>query len=720
MTRRNVRQLRRLAALHRVQTSYIDMHGRRRFASPEALLAVLQSLGAPLAGMGDVDDAIQARRDQIIGEWLPPVLVSWDGESDQVCIRIPSRAIPSHAIGPPSRCQVARLQYALHLENGDIWSGNVPADQARPLRHVTCGGVIAAVKAVLPPRTLPLGYHKLTVLIGSRAFHSSVIAAPRQSFHNADRDRRGWGVFAPTYSLQSERNWGVGDFTDAEALVSWAGEQGGSLFGTLPFLASYLDHPCDPSPYTPISRLFWNELFVDVTRLPELSACLPAQELIASPAYQSDLRALRAERLVDYRRAMQLKRDVLFLLSRHLRESGGMRYDAWRTHGERHPELRMYARFRAATTHEGDVWTRWPSQLHDGNFEDSDIDREEECYHLYAQFVASEQVEGLTKRCDAENVALYLDYPLGTHPEGFDTWRYRHLFALEATVGAPPDPVFTTGQNWGFHPLLPEEQRRDRYRYFASTLRHQMRHAGLLRLDHVMGLHRLYWIPKGFQKSEGVYVHSPSRELYAVLTLESHRTKTSLVGEDLGIVPGYVGQAMERHGLTGMNIAYWDLTSDPNGALQRMAERPKTVASLNTHDMFPFAAFWHALDADRRAELGMITQEQADFERWSRGDLRARLIGYLREHGYEITGEDDTDGALRGILSLLAGSSARWVLINLEDLWLESSPQNIPDTIEQHPNWRQKAKMTMEQLIRDERIRGVVEMVHNARTEARS
>jgi 4-alpha-glucanotransferase len=546
-----------------------------------------------------------------------------------------------------------------------------------------------------------------------------VIAAPRQCYHISEAPQSGWGVFAPIYALKSVRNWGAGDFTDAEALISWTGERGGSQFGTLPFLATFLDQPCDPSPYTPISRLFWNEFFIDVTRAPELSECLPAQELISTPGFQSDVSVLRQDRLVDYQRVMKLKREVLLLLSRHVRAGGRGRLDSVRSYVDGHRQLADYARFRAVTTQRNEVWIRWPERLRDGQFEDGDFDHHEEFYHSYVQFLANEQVEALAKRCAVERVSLYLDYPLGTHPAGFDTWRYRDQFALGATVGAPPDPVFTTGQNWGFHPLLPEVQRRDGYSYLARSLRHQMRHAGMLRLDHVMGMHRLYWIPGGFHKSEGVYVHYAGDELYAVLSLESHRAKTVLVGEDLGIVPGYVTNRMRRHGLVGMNVAYWEVASDPDGALQRMAKRPETVASLNTHDMFPFAAFWSGIDADRRAELKMISEEQANLERWQRGELRWRLTSYLREHGYGMANEGDTEGALRGILSLLSRSSARWVLINLEDLWLETSPQNIPDTVNEHPNWRQKAKISIEEILRDDSIRSILDMVRMTRRTPR-
>lgn len=708
-----IRQLRRLAALHKVQTSYIDMHGDRCFASPEALFAVLQSLDESLVSHGDIAEAILVRRAQVIGEWVPPVLVASDGNPECVTIRVPLEFLPTHAVGP-------RLQYTLHLENGDIWSGNVRIENKRTLRHVRAGDRVSVVKAFLPQESIPFGYHTLTVLIGSRAFQSLVIAAPTLSFQPAESSQHEWGIFAPTYALKSARNWGVGDFTDAGALASWAGEHGGSVLGTLPFLASYLDRPCDPSPYTPNSRLFWNELFVDVTRIPELSHCRPAQDIIGSDHFQSQLRSRRDERLVDYAGVMSLKRQALFSLSRHLNDTRGRRFDAFREFITRSPEVSAYAQFRATTTAKQTVWTEWASPRGDGAPVESGFEQSEEFYHLYCQFVASEQVEGLTKRCDTEGVTLYLDYPLGVHAEGFDTWRYPSLFARGVTVGAPPDPVFTTGQDWGFHPIIPAAQRREGYRYFIASLRHHMRHAGMLRLDHVMGLHRLYWIPKGFRKSDGVYVRYPNEEIYAILTLESHRSQTVLIGENLGIVPGYIDQSMRRHGLSGMNVAYWEIASDPDGALQRMAERPAAIASLNTHDTFPFAAFWNALDADKRHELGMITSEQASLERWVRGELRSRVTKYLREHGHEITGENDTVAALRGMLLLLAQSDARWLLITLEDLWLETSPQNIPDTVTEHPNWRQKTKMSLEELVHDKGIDALLKIVNEARGRSAS
>ncbi len=712
MTDRESRRLRTLASLHRVQTSYIDMHGRRCFAPADALIAVLGALESPVTGLGDVEDAIRARVNCIQNQWVAPALVAWNGSTDGIAIRLPLTLQSSHAVGP-------RLQYTLRLENGDIWSGNILTDQMRTVRRVSFRGAIYAVRPFLPSKPLPFGYHKLTVQIGRRAFHSTVISAPRVCFREMGAAGHTWGVFAPLYALRTERNWGVGDFTDASVVASWAASKGGCLFATLPFLAAYLDNPCDPSPYTPISRFFWNELFIDVTRIPELANCTEAQQLIASSEFRREMRSLHAERLVDYRRAMALKRGVLSALARNIVKSPG-RSDALAAFVADNPDVDTYARFRALTHDRRSVWTDWPDAASDSLPDEIRGSHDEANYHTYVQFVADEQVRAFRQSCKTERISLYLDYPLGTHPQGYDTWRYRENFAMDVTAGAPPDPVFTTGQDWGFHPQHPERQRRDGYGYLARSLRRQMSHCEMLRLDHVMGLHRLYWIPKGFSKSHGVYVRYPSDEIYAVICLESHRSQTAIVGENLGIVPGYVTSAMRDHGLAGMNVAYWEVASDPERALQKIASQPDTVTSLNTHDMFPFAAFWHGQDADRRAELGMISSEQADLERWVRGELRARLTSYLRARGFAIDSEDDSLGALRAMLTLIAGSRARWVLVNLEDLWLETSPQNIPDTVDEHPNWRQKTKLSIEEFVRDSVINELLAIVEKARCSVNS
>jgi 4-alpha-glucanotransferase len=205
-------------------------------------------------------------------------------------------------------------------------------------------------------------------------------------------------------------------------------------------------------------------------------------------------------------------------------------------------------------------------------------------------------------------VELYLDMPLGAHGDGYDVWRYRELFALGASGGAPPDPVFTQGQDWGFAPVHPQRSRERGHAYLRAYLRHHLRHAGMLRIDHVMGLHRLYWVPRGQPASQGAYVTYPAEEVYAMLSIESHRHQAVIVGEDLGTVPPEVSRSLKRHAVGGMFVAQYEFCLPPKPVLRPVPRN--VVASLNTHDMPPFHAYWRGLDIEDRRALGLIKRSE--------------------------------------------------------------------------------------------------------------
>ena len=273
------------------------------------------------------------------------------------------------------------------------------------------------------------------------------------------------------------------------------------------------------------------------------------------------------------------------------------------------------------------------------------------------------------------------------NPGGYDAHQYAHVFANGVSVGAPPDLFFTKGQNWGFAPFDPDALREDRYRYFRKAVRQHVAHAGILRIDHVMGLHRLYWIPEGMDSKDGVYVRYNADELYAILTLESHRHGCVILGEDLGTVPPEVPKMMQRHGVRRMFVVQYEA---------KLNEPPKeSVASVNTHDMPTFAGWSRGKDIDDRVGLGLLDEVGAQRER----DTREQQ---LREVG-----------TLERVLQFLAGSEAEIVLINLEELWAETEPQNVPGVPER--SWRHKLRMSLEDARADGSIRRVLTNVSEAR-----
>jgi 4-alpha-glucanotransferase len=566
------------------------------------------------------------------------------------------------------------------------------------------------VRRLALPEALPAGYHRLEVKVGGRTARSTVIAAPVRAWSGSGAPL--WGLFLPLYALRTARSWGAGDLTDLEALADWTASLGGGVVGTLPMLAAFLDEPCDPSPYAPASRLFWNEIYLDVEQLPEAKLCPAAQRLLASGEMRSEIRALAAQPLVDYPRLLNLKRRVLdeivtwFFANAPAPAAppipaagaagnpGAARRQAFDRFVAAHPEVADYAAFRAVGDRRGESWQAWPERLREGNLAPADYDEEDYRYHLWVQWALEQQVERAAAQARRHGPGLYLDLPLGVHGSSYDVWRERDLFAEGSAVGAPPDSFFTKGQNWGFPPLRPERLRERGYDHLVKVLRHHLRHAGVLRLDHVMQLHRLFWIPRGLDASAGVYVRYPADELYAVLALESHRYRALLVGENLGTVPPEVDQAMERHGILGMYVMQYELA--PGGGGLHREPPPMSVASLNTHDMPTFRGYWDARDVDDLQALGFFDERQAGEERGRRAAARAGLTALAGATG----GEDAYAAVLRNRLEHLAASPARMVLVNLEDLWGEPEPQNVPGTQAERTNWRRKARLTLEEITR--------------------
>jgi 4-alpha-glucanotransferase len=652
--------LQREAQARGVQTSHLDNVGRRQFASEEALRLILERLGP-------VETNAAARV-------IEPVTVRWHNAQSRVLLRLPARELKDATL-------------RLRLEEGD--------EEFIPVREIaglpeTPGSGDQIAELMLDVPELPTGYHSLSVESASRRHESMLISAPGKLY--SERSRQ-WGAFLPFYAAHSERSWGAGNFTDYQRLCEWVGTVGGKVMGTLPLLSAFLEHPiCEPSPYSPSSRLFWNEFFIDITAAPEFQASAEARRLAGSAEMNRKLAAFRASEFIDYHEQWAARRKVLEVMAREFFQQKGERFAAFRKYLAARPEVEEYARFRAACDQARSSWHTWDDSVH--------YSGETKDFYLYIQWLAQTQMDDLLKACRRAGVKFYLDLPLGVNPDGFDAWRYRDFFAPKMSLGAPPDSFFTKGQNWGFAPPHPERMREQKYQYVIDYLRFQMRHTGLLRIDHVMGLHRLWFVPNGSPPSAGAYVRYPAEELYAILSVESHRHKTMLVGENLA-VPPEVNKAMDRHGLRRMYVLQYE--QQPGGAALREPD-PQVVASLNTHDMPTFAAHWKGLDIADRADLGLIPKKNLAKEKAARETLRQNLVAFLRKRKLLNSNRPKPGEVFEAVLRFLARSPAETVLVTLEDLWGEERSQNVPGTSTERPNWKRKATVTIEQLTADREI----------------
>ena len=542
--------------------------------------------------------------------------------------------------------------------------------------------VMVAWDGKLSGRKFEFGYH-IVEMKGQEVF---VISAPKKAHYEGEKERT-WGVFAPIYALHSKRNPAAGDLTDFENLMDWTNSLGGSVAATLPLLGAFLDKPFEPSPYSPATRLFWNEFYIDVERIPEFAGHSKPQ-----PPPKT--------KFVDYRAVMAWKRRILEALSREFFSSASAeRRQAFRRFVNGNKNINDYAKFRAVTDRRQAGWTSWPSRLRVGNLRKGDYDEETKAYHLYAQWVVQDQIRSLSQRAAARGQFFYLDLPLGLHADSYDIWRDREFFVDGVKGGAPPDPVFTKGQNWGFPPMNPETMRLNRYQYVIEYLRNHFRYAKLLRIDHVMGLHRLYWIPDALTAAKGVYVKYPAEELWAIFVLESHLHEAGIVGENLGTVPPEVNAAMARHDIREMYVMQYEIMGDPDKPTLRPTPA-RSIASLNTHDMPPFKAFLGGLDIEDRSDLGLLDEKTARTERKQRRKMK-RFISTLAGRAPAMT---DACKALQ----LLSRSNANVVLVNLEDLWEETLPQNVPATSSERPNWRRRIRPSLEQI---RKMAGIAEVL---------
>jgi 4-alpha-glucanotransferase len=694
------RSLHELAALYGIQLGYRNILDERRSeVSPEVLTAILCALGAPIANQKDVPGALREHKQQARRRSAEPVAVAWNGGSVWMTVRLPAQR--------SYRC-------SLTLENGEEQSWQIKPERSAQVagaKKVRVEGRPYWVLEMRLPGKLPWGYHQLSIEAGGATSKALVISAPRTAYVNSGRAKeKSWGIFIPVYALQSKANWGVGDLGDLNRVREWIRGQGGALVGTLPLLASFLAEPFDPSPYSPVSRMFWNELFLDMDKIPELDRCASARQLVGSSAFQAEREALRSRRLVDYRRAMALKRHVLELLVPSIFADSTSRRAEFFGYVKSHPDLEDYARFRATCDRRQASWWTWPQPSRDGKLIDGDYDVDAMRYHLYVQWLAEEQIGRFSKDGAGDGDGLYLDLPLGVNPDGYDVWRYRSSFVLDASAGSPPDGFFTKGQDWGFPPMHPEKIREDGYRYFRKALQHHLSHTHVLRIDHVMCLHRLFWVPRGFEPREGVYVHYPAQEMYAILALESTRNKAVIVGEDLGTVPGYVRPALARRQVQRMYVLQFEVAPKKKKPLP--VPPVDSLATLNTHDMPPFAAFWEGLDIQDRVELGLLDEAGALSELNNRSRLRSALVSFLCQ------GEGDRSSiveVLKASLEYLGSSRSRMVMVNLEDLWFERQPQNVPGTCDERPNWKRKARYNLDEIIKMEQVVEVLRTLDAAR-----
>jgi (1->4)-alpha-D-glucan 1-alpha-D-glucosylmutase len=661
--------------------AYIDQTGGRHEAPAETIAALERLLKR--------DDA--ARR-------IPWVILYQTTEQSLI---VPLRG------GNPKR-------WRLTMENSDERSGDVAF----------------GAKALRIEAALPIGYHTLTIEFDNGNDEDVlVLAAPNRAFvpQALQNDGRVWGISIQLFALRSERNWGIGDFSDLDSLIDRAVRLGVSVIGVNPLHALFPDDPERASPYSPNSRQFLNVLYLDVESMPDFSEYEPARRLRHSPEFDVELARLRSLAYVDYGGVARCKLRLFRLLYTHFRtthlagELDARAQDFRDFQSRRGRALRQFAIFEALRSELSKNgrgitdWRSWPDAFRDpASPAVAEFERQHGAeieFAEYLQWQAEAQLRRCAEQCRAVGmpIGLYVDIAVGVAADSAEAWASQDTIAAGWSIGAPPDPWNMNGQDWGLPPPIPSEVCRTGYRDWRAALRANMRFGGAIRIDHIFALLRLFWVPHHARRTSGAYVLYPVDELLAVLAIESHRSHCLVVGEDLGTVPAGLRQKLQAMNILSYRLLYFEKDSEgrflPPSAWPHLA-----LSAVTTHDLPTLPAYLSGADLDLKAQLNLFpTVDDQTLNRRARVVEMAALAAGVRAQG--LLADDEANLTPEAIYHYLAATPTMIAMVQPEDALGVIEPMNIPGTDREYPNWRRKLPLTIDTMCRDARMRSIASVM---------
>ena len=612
---------------------------------------------------------------------------------------------------------------ALEVEGSGEFTWSLLTEEGRQYQGQVAGGQ----KLSLPMR-LPEGYHALTLSQKKKQWHCQVIIAP-QRCHEPEAllsGRKLWGACVQLYTLRSKNNWGIGDFGDLKAMLPEVAQRGGAFIGLNPIHALYPANPESASPYSPSSRRWLNVIYIDVNAVEDFQHSQEAQEWWQMPTTQEKLKKARQDDWVDYSAVTALKLAGLSM--------------AWRQFTQRADDDVSMQAFRQFVTDEGESlywqaafdalhaaqvkedpmrwgWPVWPEGYRSTDTPEvkafCKTHQDDVEFYLWLQWLACTQFASCWEESQSMTmpIGLYRDLAVGVAEGGAETWCDRDLYCLKASVGAPPDLLGPLGQNWGLPPMDPHVITARDYEPFIQLLRANMRDCGALRIDHVMSLLRLWWIPYGETADHGAYVHYPVDDLLSILALESKRHQCMVIGEDLGTVPVEIVGKLRKSGVYSYKVLYFE--SDHEKTVRAPEAFPaQSMAVAATHDLPTLRGYWESGDLTLGKTLGlypdavMLSGLYEDRELAKQG-----LLDALHRHGClpKSTGHNAARMSMtatlsRGMQRYIADSNSALLGLQPEDWLLMLEPVNIPGTSYQYKNWRRKLSTTLEQMFADANV----------------
>ena len=669
-----------------ISTQFYDWKGRHTQVGEQTVIAILAEFGVDASTPERARAAAQRVRDDHWRRIVQPCVVLRAGQEGRVDVHVPA--------GAPVRLRIVGEDGNDHLPwQVDNWNPDRPID-GRMIGEATFG----------IPGNLPLGYHELIVTIGTHdadgsaadgGIHttatSTIIVTPnRVGLPRRMGASRVWGYAAQLYSVRSHHSWGLGDLTDLADLCTWSASQGAGYLLTNPLHAAEVAGRMEPSPYLPSSRLFVNpiyirpELIAEYHDLDQYDASLI--ESLRTTTLDDDPQAL-----LDRDRTWQAKSQALELIHRvDMSASRRMAFTAFRV--ARGRRLEDFATWCLLSELHGSDWHDWPAELHDPHGAAVARVRREHAgridFHMWLQWIADQQLStAQSSGTDAGMpVGLICDLAVGVNGSGADAWMLNGLFAREMNVGAPPDPFNQAGQDWGQPPMRPDVLEQMAYAPLREMVSNALRHAGGVRIDHIMGLFRLWWVPKGLGPRHGAYVRYNHEAMVGVVALEAYRAGALVIGEDLGTVEPWVRDHLASRGILGTSIMWFE--TGPDGRPRQPQQwREHAMSSVTSHDLPPTSSYLRGDHVELRDRLGLLT-ESVDEERENARRERETWLASLRQQGVLEADEDDPEQVTLAMHTLLTRTPSKVINATLTDAVGDPRTQNLPGTEDEYPNWR--------------------------------
>ncbi|PXW74152.1 4-alpha-glucanotransferase [Alteromonas sp. I10] len=724
--------LQQLVEMRGIETQYVDAWGKPATIAESSKAKLLNTLGYDTSS----DEKIQSQITQDIKSvWLSPlnpVQVVRNTQEINLAVRLPIELVnDDHTL-------------TVTCENGDVLTHQfTPVDQEMTtMAHID--DVEFHEYVVTLPLDLPLGYHDVALSADDDEFaRSRLIVAPEACYtpNEIKKGKKIWGLSVQLYCVRSEKNWGIGDFSDLALLIEKAAGVGADFIGLNPIHALYPANPNACSPYGPSSRRWLNYLYIDVTAIDGYDDA-SVQAVVSSDEFKATLEHARNVEHVDYEAVAHVKLAALKAVfdvydAKYLRKSTKQN-KAFKAFVEAGGEsLDMLAVYDALQSHlkaEGKDswgWPVFPQEYKDyynpavAKFKSAN--EQDVKFYLFLQWIAAQQLElASNKATDAGmTIGLYRDLAVGVSEGSAEIWGNKDLYCTGASVGAPPDILGPLGQNWGLPPMDPRKLYEQGYQPIIDLFASNMASSGSLRIDHVMALLRLWWVVKGDNAKDGGYVYYPVDDLLGILALESHRNQSLVIGEDLGTVPEEIRSKLADNGVYSYRVFFFEQAED--GGFFSPSHYPvQSMSTLTTHDMPTLIGYWHCLDLELGKEIGLYpTEEILQTLYADRHENKQAILDTLHGHGSigDNVGRDVNHTGMNrelnnGMQVHMAGGSSALLSLQLED-WLEmDKPVNIPGTFDEYPNWRRKLTENIESMFDRHDINELASKLTHARKQA--